>query len=694
VISLEDDIPVLELADENDELCNLVLNRVRLLSKRRIAWLRLVWSEVSGGDRGDFNAHTEVDAYLTARDILYREMEWYRHEPAVQDLNRQLRLAEQAIADNDQTRLAILARIFSLNPMEIDIIQLCLAYSIDPNLARVFAYLQDHSGKTYITEALITKLFGYGNAIVLAPDSPLKLWQLVKESITRPGEPMRIDCDPYIRDWLLGFDGLDETLVNVARLQEVKKPLSNWPVDKLVSDCKRMMHESAGNNLRVYIEGSEGSGRRSFAAIVCSHLGQDLLSINADRVPESDWQQVYTIAQRQAFLSNTSLLWFGNCMTERYWPTNVPSVQLQFVIGESGNGLSREVGFEDLNIAIPVIPSEDRLALWYKYVQVCNTWDRKELEEMILRYETPIGQIVSIGQRMTSTIAEAYEALKMGTCHRLGKLAQQMSSSFTFDDLVLPEYLQNGIEDFIFEATDRIQFWEQPHARRLFPQGRSLIGLFSGSPGTGKTMAAQVIAATLKLDLFRIDLSTVVSKYIGESSKNIEQILARAKHMNIVLLFDEADSLFGKRTDIKDAHDRYANTDTNYLLQAIENYPGIIILATNKRSNIDNGFMRRLRYLLEFPKPDAAHRVRIWRRILNELAGTETAIRLDNELIRFANLVEITGAQIKQAILTALFISRRERRNLDATHLLKGLERELAKESKGLGKQVYQQFNQ
>jgi SpoVK/Ycf46/Vps4 family AAA+-type ATPase len=269
-----------------------------------------------------------------------------------------------------------------------------------------------------------------------------------------------------------------------------------------------------------------------------------------------------------------------------------------------------------------------------------------------------------------------------------------MPATFTFDDLVLPDYTRRAIEDFIFEATERVPFWEQPQAKRLYPQGRGLIGLFTGDPGTGKTMAAQVIAATLKLDLFRIDLSNVISKYVGETSQNLDLILSRASNMNVVLLFDEADSLFGKRTEIKDAHDRYANTDTNYLLQAIETYPGIVILASNKKSNIDNSFTRRLRYILEFPKPDVSQRLTIWKKIIREMAGEKILKELEGELERLSAMREVTGAQIKQAVLSALFMARREGTGLNISHLLEGLERELAKEGRGLGREVRQNFKQ
>jgi SpoVK/Ycf46/Vps4 family AAA+-type ATPase len=274
----------------------------------------------------------------------------------------------------------------------------------------------------------------------------------------------------------------------------------------------------------------------------------------------------------------------------------------------------------------------------------------------------------------------------------MGKLAQQMNGAFTWDDLIVTPQLRHALEDFSFEASERNKIWEVEETRRLFPQGRGLIALFTGAPGTGKTMAAQVIANSLQLDLFRIDLSAIVSKYVGETSRNIDRILSKAYNSNIILLFDEADALFGKRTEIKDAHDRYANTDTNYLLQAIEDYPGIILLASNKKANIDTGFLRRLRYVLDFPKPDVQQRYQLWKRLLTALATEQMAADLDERLMQLAEMLEITGAQIKMAVLSALFMARKEKSCITIDHLLNGLERELVKEGRGLGRRVIESF--
>jgi len=674
------------------EVSGLVLKRIKLLAMRRVAWLRKTWTEVTDNANAEFNAHTEVDGYLANRDNPVLENEWYEQDAGMLNISFALKETEEKLFENPSLRINILAHAFGLSPLEVDFLQACQSISIEPNLGRVFAYLQDNSARGYVTEYLIARLFGYGQTISITARSPLKKWGLIKETISIHGEPSRFECDPFIKKWILGVDGIDDSLIGFSEVVPVRQKLSNWPVQSLADDIRRILDGKSGNKVRVFVEGAESSGRKSFSAIISKQFGLPLLAIDADRMPDNEWPRYYMLAQRQAILSHTAILWYGDVMPKLYWPTSKSSGKLQFVTGEADDSLQANPGFLDLRIKVPPIPPDERLALWRKYVPLSKKWKKKEVEEMVLRHETSVGQIVSIGKKMTPTIEDAYKALHMDSGRRLGNLAQQMPTTFNSDDLVLPDHLRRGIEDFIFEATERIPFWEQPQARRLYPQGKGLAGLFTGSPGTGKTMAAQVIASTLKLDLFRIDLSNVVSKYVGESSKNLERILSRAKSMNVVLLFDEADSLFGKRTEIKDAHDRYANTDTNYLLQAIETYSGIAILSSNKRSNIDPAFIRRLRYILEFPKPDATQRLEIWRKIIGEMAGRDILSGLNGQLERLSTLLEITGAQIKQAVLSSLFMARRDRTELRISHVLEGLERELAKEGRGLGKEVHQNF--
>ncbi|HMT28429.1 MAG TPA: ATP-binding protein [Bacteroidia bacterium] len=677
----------------DNDITALILQRVRLISKRRVAWLRNIWTDLTRDNPDEFNSHNEIDGYLSDRDSLQDELEWYNSNPEMQELTYSIHQVENQIASADESRLNTLVTLFKLSKLESDILQLCFAFAAEPGLSRVFSYLHDHSGRGYITETLVTKLFGYPFSITLDPESPLKAWSLIKEIPAQQGEPGSMECDPYIRKWISGKNGIDESLTGFAKFIDAYPPLRNWPVQKVVKSVNRMIGMEAQNKVRVFVEGSEGSGRRTFASLVSKIIGLRALGVDAGRIPENKWIQAYRLIQRQALLSDCAPVWYGEVLAERTFPDSITPFPLQFITGEP-DGFPPPIDyFADLHISMPVISFEERLELWKKHVPVSESWSSVELLELALRHETNIGQVISIGKKMIPTVAEAYEALRADSGRRLGKLATQMPGKFTFNDLVVSETVKRGIEDFIFEATDRVCFWEQPNAQRLFPQGRGLIGLFTGTPGTGKTMAAQVIAASLKLDLFRIDLSSVISKYIGDSSKNISQILTRAKNMNVVLLFDEADALFAKRTDIRDSHDRHANSDTNHLLQVIESYPGIVLLASNKKTNIDIGFMRRLRYMLEFPRPDAVQRHLIWKKVMSELAGEDILAGLQKEIFTLAEIIDITGAQIKQSLLTAMFTSRREKSPIQITHIIRGIERELVKEGKGIGKHVYQNFN-
>jgi SpoVK/Ycf46/Vps4 family AAA+-type ATPase len=269
---------------------------------------------------------------------------------------------------------------------------------------------------------------------------------------------------------------------------------------------------------------------------------------------------------------------------------------------------------------------------------------------------------------------------------RFGNLAQILETPFTSDDLVLPEGLKQLLEAIAFEAEERVAFWQEPEPRRLFPQGRGLIALFSGPSGTGKTMAAQVIAARLGQDLCRVNIAQLVSKWVGETPKNLEQVIRVAAENNVVLFFDEADALFARRAaEVRDAQDKFANTDTAFLLQAIESYPGVAILATNLKTNMDPAFLRRLRYLVEFPKPDAALQRTLWTKLVTALAGEKRAKALTPVLELFSAATEATGAQIKFAILGGLFAARANGKQLNVRHLLTGLDRELGKEGRAIG---------
>ncbi len=661
-----------------------VLERFRLRAKRRTAWLRKLWSEEEPPGGKFAVTHGEIDTHLEGRDAPHAEAAWMASDASVLKLNDDLtRLEAEMIADTD-SRLASLRRIFQLDDAEFDLFQGCLAVALDPSLARVCAYLQDHSGRAYMTEYLAARLYNRSGRSLWRPQSSLKRWELVMETEAGPGEPRILACDSSIRDWLLGDDLRDPLLTGISEIICPHPPLRNWPVDKTAKFVNGVLKGKQLGGVKIHIMGHQSTGRRTLASAISLRLGLPLLAIDTDHIAEEKWGQTFMRAQRQAFLEGCALAWHGEKIHRHHPPGMVRPFPVQFVLMEKSGDTAPVSGFIDYKIQMPVPGQAERRELWRRLVPDSETLDKSKFDELIDRHRLSVGQIANIGRRGLDDIEQAGKLAREVGRHRLGKLAQLLECPFTWDDLVVPDYLNQSLKDLTFEAKIRAAFWERPEARRLFPQGRGLLALFSGTPGTGKTMAAQVIAAELKLDLFRIDLSTVVSKYVGETSQNLEKILSRAMDMDVVLLFDEADALFGKRTEIRDAHDRFANTDTGYLLQAIENYQGIVLLTTNKKGNIDPGFIRRIRYVFEFPKPDAGQRTHIWQRVVSELVSRKEFNAVSDDLKRLGNSLDTTGAQIKFAVLAAIFAAQQDGRKLKIGHLLRGLDHEFAKEGRAL----------
>ena len=657
---------------------DLVLMRVRLRARRRAAWL----GHLSGDASGE-GSEAALAAALDDRDSPLAEAEWYARSEAVARDNQALEHVEGLLAGGAGERLRRLESLFSLSGPESDLVQTCLALAVGPDLEPLFAYLQRHHGRSGVTDALAARLFGYGRQAIWAADLPVAVWGLVTPSETPVTEGTALLCDRQVIRWLQGSLGVDRSLVGAVREVERHEPLPGWPQEKAVQLLRRSLEREGG--ARIVLEGPAGSGRKTFAAAVAARFGVPTLAVDTGRISDEDWGDSFMRAQRLGVMGGMAVLWHGQGLA-RPWPAHVVPAPLQFVACEEAEVVPPHGDLVDYRVVLPTLTLEERRALWAKLVPESEAWPAREREALVSRHRLAVGDVVALGRRRPASPQEASALCREMARDRLGDLGRLLECPFTWDDLVLPRRLREALEDFAFEARDRAVFWESPSARRMFPRGTGLVGLFTGPPGTGKTMAAQVIAAELELDLFRIDLATVVNKYIGETAKNLSRIFARAARMSAVLLFDEADALFSRRTDVKDSHDRYANTDTNYLLQLLEEYRGIALLATNKKSNIDPAFTRRVRYVLDFPRPDASHRLRMWQGVIAAMTDADTARGLDGALGLLSGSVEATGAQIKNAVLAALFMARRERSGLGLEHLVRGLERELEKEGRSLGR--------
>jgi adenylate kinase family enzyme len=668
-----------------DRSLELVLARVRARARLRTEWLRSLWRAAAAGPPGAAVTHAEVDLSLDDRDNPGDEAQWLDSRELAGEWAA-LAAIEAELAEDTDSPLARLTATFGLSPVDQDLLHACLAAELDPTVARVYAYLQDIATRSYVTDALVARIFGHGRGLAISDSSPLLRWSMVEVHDTSLAQPVAYRIDRAVHQWLTGSDALDAELASIGdRIEHAEnvERLQDWPVAETAKEVADWLTDGRARTARVRVIGAPGSGRRTFAAMVSQRCARPLLAVDGTHVDEDRWPRIERIAQRQALLDGSALALIppATFWTRPSAPTS-PAVELQFVITDSERTLPAAARTIDSTVVLPALSIDSRRELWHTHAPWVSGWPDDEFESLVRHHRALPGDIATVAMRGEGSPAETSTLLRAAARESLGELAQRLECPFDRDDLVVAAQLSTTLDDLLFEAHDRIAFWEQPGARRLFPQGRGLLALFSGPPGTGKTMSAQVIAATLGMDLFRIDLAAVVSKWVGETSRNLDRLLRRAADLDVVLLFDEADALFGKRTDVKEANDRFANTDTGFLLQAIESYRGVALLSTNRKGDIDPAFVRRLRYVVDFPVPTEVERLRLWQGLVGQLADAGQSARLGADLQRLAAGIEVTGAQIKLAVLTAMFASRREGTEVTGTHLVRGLERELAKEGR------------
>jgi hypothetical protein len=357
---------------------------------------------------------------------------------------------------------------------------------------------------------------------------------------------------------------------------------------------------------------------------------------------------------------------------------------------ETAAPLAAAAPTEPAVITIPDPQLAARAALW-RAILPSGAAQRSDVpDQLAARFQFNPGRIHRAVQRATVDAALEsanageltanilYQACRDVGAAAMGPLAQKLSLPYAWDELVVPPAVGTELElarTWIREQRQVLDRWG--FARRL-SMGRGLTMLFSGQPGTGKTMAAQVLARELALDLYRVDLSRVVNKYIGETEKNLARLFDEAQAAGAILFFDEADALFGKRSEVKDAHDRYANLEVGYLLQRMEEYEGVTILATNRLRDMDEAFTRRFHFLIDFPMPDEAHRLKIWAGMFPPEAARDAEI----DLRGLARSFEISGGEIKNAALSAAFIAAGEGAPISTDHVRNAVKREFQKSGK------------
>ena len=358
------------------------------------------------------------------------------------------------------------------------------------------------------------------------------------------------------------------------------------------------------------------------------------------------------------------------------------------------------IGRAFLRLGFPESSYNERKTAWSEHLNGSTHLSETELNSLAGRFRLTPGQIGDAVSRAftlmwardpgsaTLLSADIDAASRDQSQNRLGTLARKLSPRNTWDDIVLPRQQLTTLRMICATIRQRPTVYGDWGFDRKLSMGKGLIALFSGPSGTGKTMSAEIIANELGLDIYKINLSAVVSKYIGETEKNLEHIFSEAQDSDAILFFDEADALFGKRSEVKDAHDRYANIETAYLLQRTEEYNGLVILASNIKKNMDEAFIRRLHFMLDFPFPEEVERLEIWKRTF----PTQAPVAPDLDLPFLARKLKVSGGNIRNIILAAAFSAAEEKTAIGMRHLVRGASYEYQKMGKMIVEADFEQY--
>jgi vesicle-fusing ATPase len=556
-----------------------------------------------------------------------------------------------------------------LSPFERDVLMLAVAVELDGEVAQLVADLNG-SGDPRPTFALAMAALPDPHWDALVPGRPLRRWGLLDLGLgpTLAARPLQVDERVVHLVTGLG-DATGPGGIPVLEPQETPlTPTQERVVAELVPAVR-----SLGHSVLVRLDGDDADARLGVAHRLAEGLGLDALVLADERLPEGpELTRVALEVDREARLHDvvpvTATARFAALLT-------APVVVL---LGDAHAGAGRTVLARTVRLPEPA----EQLMLWQQALPT-----RVPSEVALAAGE--LAQHYRLGARSVAAVAAEWAALRGDddelrrlTRQRarvsLGVLAERLEPRATWDDLVLPEGQLALLHDMASQVRHRARVYEEWGFAATSNWGFGVTALFAGDSGTGKTMAAEVIAADLRLDLFRIDLSAVVSKYIGETEKNLRRLFDAAEQGGAVLLFDEADALFGKRSDVKDSHDRYANLEVAYLLQRMEAYRGLAILTTNLRSNVDRAFLRRLRFVVQFPFPDEGLRARIWARAFPP--DTPTAGLDPAALAR----MQVSGGSIRAIALGAAFAAAEAGAPVGVRHIVHAAKVEYAKADRTL----------
>jgi len=599
------------------------------------------------------------------------------------------RLNEMAQAMSSPPALLVLTEMFGLSPFERDLLLLCAGVEMQGSFADLCARAQGDGGKSCPTFGLALGLLQQPHWSALSPGRPLRYWRLLETGNNAGLSDSALRIDERVLHYLAGIQHLDQ------RLYGYVEPLAPVALDDLVASHAALVRRIAalwsepgnGTTPAVRLCGGDQSAHRSIARAAAHGAGMQLYLAEAEALPGNaqELDALLRLWLREACLANGVLLLdcergaHGEHSMELAIARVAQQVRTPLIV----SGRERwSVGDRSVyRFDVPVLSHKEQHRLWQGALGPLSAKLNGDIDRLVSQFRLPPATIRSACEELNQPADEQEMPLDQrlwAVCRNharsgLDELAQRIEPAAGWQDLVLPEAQRATLHQIALHVNHRTRVYDSWGFAGKCARGLGIHALFTGASGTGKTMAAEVLANELGLDLYRIDLSQVVSKYIGETEKNLRTVFDVAETSGAILLFDEADALFGKRSEVKDSHDRYANIEVGYLLQRMEAYRGLAILTTNMKDALDAAFLRRIRFVVAFPFPDSAQRAEIWKRIFPQQTPTQ---ELDPDKLSRLN---ITGGNIHNIALQAAFLAAEAGVSVRMPHLLAAARCEYSK---------------
>lgn len=662
--------------EKNSRYLAAALRWLRLVLERRAAGMQTAETQPSGSSSLSARGRKRSTAFTAASS-----------DDAVAAAAQEMAQTENAM--DPPPPLVILCRKLGLSDFERMLLLLCAATEFDMGIAAL-------CGRALRDPSLAHPTFGLALSIgddpawdALSPERPLRYWKLIE--INQPGgqslTSSALRADERIVNYIKGLNYLDDRLAPFLAAVDISGPQQLPPSQQsIVGDIIRGWHRALRESQLPIVQllGSDPGSKLAIASQVATEVGRRLFRLQTEFLPAqpADLETLARLWHRESMLLPVAL-YLDTQEVETSHPDALAASIRRFLSRSEGlfflslREVWSRVGRESivLDVAKPT-PEEQRSAWRAVLPDKADDFAAGLAGQFSLNFSeiADIAQTASGMEGEQSSLPDrVWDACRARVRPRLDSLAQRLDAKATWNDIVLSADGLQMLHQIAAQVSQRSKVYGEWGFARKMNRGLGISALFAGESGTGKTMAAEVIANELRLNLYRIDLSAVVSKYIGETEKNLRRLFDAAEDGGAILLFDEADALFGKRSEVKDSHDRYANIEINYLLQRMEGYRGLAILATNMRSALDTAFTRRLRFILNFPFPALTDRKLMWQKAFPAETPTQCL-----DYARLARL-NLTGGSIHNAALNAAFLAAQSGTAVSMLHALAAAKAEFVK---------------